>query len=222
MSAHQGRSSNASSRTGEATADGADAHQGSGLRASRRNAADQVGRSLRAWNGGDESHDEEQERQTQSAPARSNTALVMERLHRLVKRKPSERAEAEETTNVLRSPVSVSATSPADILPSKTSQGVERKNTQDWRRLRDLWDTTGCGDALSPANRALIAQGKVPLVDDAWIRYFPGDVSMKGQKISMHHIGGSPLTIPLPKDRHKDAHMPGGFRHNKGGPGMTG
>lgn len=35
----------------------------------------------------------------------------------------------------------------------------------------------------------------------------------------MHHVQGSPLTVPLPDTRHLDAHMPGGFRYNPSGPG---
>jgi len=29
---------------------------------------------------------------------------------------------------------------------------------------------------------------------------------------------GQTLTVPLPDTRHLDAHMPGGFRYNPGGP----
>ncbi len=42
-----------------------------------------------------------------------------------------------------------------------------------------------------------------------------------GAKISMHHTQGSPLTVPLPDTRHLNAHMPGGFRYNPGGPGSA-
>jgi filamentous hemagglutinin len=38
----------------------------------------------------------------------------------------------------------------------------------------------------------------------------------------MHHINGTKLTVPLPESRHLDAHMPGGYRYNPGGPGQTG
>jgi filamentous hemagglutinin len=103
-----------------------------------------------------------------------------------------------------------------------TRTGVERTNRQDWRKLVKSWDEAGYGDALSAENRRRIKDGTTPIVDDAWIEYFPGDVSLRGEKISMHHIGGSKLTVPHPKTRHKDAHTPGGFRKNPGGPGMTG
>ncbi len=42
-----------------------------------------------------------------------------------------------------------------------------------------------------------------------------------GERISPQHIGGLPVTVPLPATRHLDAHMPGGFRYNPGGPGAA-
>jgi filamentous hemagglutinin len=60
------------------------------------------------------------------------------------------------------------------------------------------------------------------VVDDAWVAYFPGDAGLMGERISIHHIGGGPIGVPLPYSRHLGAHMPGGFRYNPGGPGMTG
>ncbi|WP_367649399.1 hypothetical protein [Burkholderia paludis] len=99
---------------------------------------------------------------------------------------------------------------------------MKRNNPRDWRGLRDLWDETGNGDIPSPENKGKIAQGKTPIVDDAWISAFPGDESLRGEKIPMHHIGGSPVTIPLPESRNMDAHMHGGFRNNPGGPGACG
>lgn len=70
-------------------------------------------------------------------------------------------------------------------------------------------------------NRTAIAKGRTPKVDDAWIKVFPEDAGLKGERIPMHHIQGSPLTVPLPDTRHLDAHMPGGFRYNPGGPGSA-
>jgi HNH/Endo VII superfamily nuclease toxin with a HHH motif len=92
----------------------------------------------------------------------------------------------------------------------------------DWRRTRDLWDRVGIGDILSDANRARIAAGRTPVVDEAWVRHVPGDKALIGEKIPMHHVGGSPITVPLPASRHIDAHMPGGYRYNPGGPGASG
>ena len=103
-----------------------------------------------------------------------------------------------------------------------TRQGVKRQNAAEWRKLRDLWDETGYEDILSDANRKLIAQGKTPIVDEQWIKHFPGDEVLKGEKIPMHHIQGGKISVPLPESRHLDAHKPGGYRHNPGGPGTSG
>ena len=93
-----------------------------------------------------------------------------------------------------------------------TRTGVTRNNPADWRRTRDVWDQAGMGDILSPANRQAIARGRTPVVDDEWVSWFPGDSAMLGQRIPMHHIGGGPMTVPLPAARQLDAHMPGGFK----------
>ena len=103
-----------------------------------------------------------------------------------------------------------------------TRTGHKRNNPADWREIRDSWDAAGYGDALSEQNRAHIARGRAPIVDEAWIRYFPGDASLFGETISIHHIRGSRLNVPLPFTRHKDAHSPEGTKKNSGGPGMTG
>lgn len=108
---------------------------------------------------------------------------------------------------------------PGPIVSSgMTRTGVVRTNAADWRALRDNWDDLGYGQILSTENRAAIAKGRTPKVDDAWVKVFPEDAGLKGERISMHHIQGSPLTVPLPDTRHLDAHMPGGFRYNPGGP----
>jgi len=111
---------------------------------------------------------------------------------------------------------------PAPVVTSGTTwTGVVRTNAADWRVLRDNWDDLGYGQILSTENRAAIAKGKTPKVDDAWVKVFPEDAGLKGERIPMHHVQGSPLTVPLPDTRHLDAHMPGGFRYNPGGPGSA-
>jgi RHS repeat-associated protein len=113
-----------------------------------------------------------------------------------------------------------------DIVASgKTNAGLERNNPAAWREFRDMLDhldpQLGTSDILSPANRAKIAAGEVPTVDEAWIRHFPGDAPLFGEKITIHHVGGL-LEVPLPATRHYDAHMPGGYRYNRGGAGGSG
>jgi filamentous hemagglutinin len=97
--------------------------------------------------------------------------------------------------------------------------GIVRSNQTDWREWRDLWDEIGEGNILSSANRDLIAIGRNPVVDDAWIAAFPGQAAYVGEQISIHHIVGSPINVPLPRSLHRAAHQPGGFRWNPGGPG---
>ncbi|QHE99007.1 DUF637 domain-containing protein [Pseudomonas cannabina] len=107
------------------------------------------------------------------------------------------------------------------VTSGATRTGVVRTNAADWRALRDNWDDLGYGQILSTENRAAIAKGRTPKVDEPWINAFPEDAGLKGERIPMHHVQGSPLTVPLPDTRHLDAHMPGGFRYNPGGPGSA-
>jgi len=100
-----------------------------------------------------------------------------------------------------------------------TRRGIQRRNPSDWRALRDSWDDLGYGNALSKSNRSLIARSRTPTVDDAWVEVFPEDAGLLGEQVRMHHVGGYPITVPLAETRHLDAHMPGGYRFNEGGPG---
>jgi filamentous hemagglutinin len=102
-------------------------------------------------------------------------------------------------------------------MASRTRAGILRTNAADWRVTRDLWDSLGYGDVLSQTNRAAIAKGLTPTVDDAWLSYFPEHAPYLGELITMHHVQGLPLTIPAPASLHLDSHMPGGFRYNSGG-----
>lgn len=106
--------------------------------------------------------------------------------------------------------------------PQNTTRfGILRTNRSDWRELISFWDDLGYGEILSSENRLAIARGKTPRVDNDWIAAFPEDAGLIGERIPMHHIGGQSVTIPLPDTRHRDAHMPGGYRYNPGGPGSA-
>ncbi|MEM6791112.1 MAG: RHS repeat-associated core domain-containing protein [Myxococcota bacterium] len=100
-----------------------------------------------------------------------------------------------------------------------TRTGVRRNNPRDWRFWRDVGKSTGV-DALSPSNLKRIAKKRVPVVDEQWLKWFPGD--RLGEKISIHHVAGTRFNLPLRKTNHLDAHMPGGFKLNPGGPGKSG
>lgn len=102
---------------------------------------------------------------------------------------------------------------------SVTRLGFTRSNPKAWRDLVELWDNVGYGEAISGANRSFIARGIAPRVDADWIKWFPEDAGLLGERVTMHHIGGSGVTVPLSTTRHLNAHMPGGYRYNPGGPG---
>lgn len=105
---------------------------------------------------------------------------------------------------------------------SRTREGVRRHPGSGWRRLRDIWDKVGVGEIISSENRSRLSHDLSPRVDDAWILWFPGDEPFRGERIELHHVQGSPIVIPLPASRHREAHMPGGPRRNPGGPGRSG
>lgn len=72
---------------------------------------------------------------------------------------------------------------PGPIISSgMTRTGVVRTNATDWRALRDNWDDLGYGQILSTENRAAIAKGRTPKVDDAWVKVFPEDAGLKGEE----------------------------------------
>jgi hypothetical protein len=120
----------------------------------------------------------------------------------------------------LESELSGTPAAEGDTAAANTTRlGVERNNPGAWRAFRNLMDASGYEDMLSADNRSLIARGRVPIVDDAWIKFFPEDAGLAGETISMHHIQGYGITVPLAATRHLDAHMPGGYRYNPGGPG---
>jgi hypothetical protein len=121
-------------------------------------------------------------------------------------------------------------TSPAaiPIIPANTrgksnltKGGLARTASKDWREYRGVFDATGYGGALSAKNRELIAKGRVPIVDEAWVEYHPEDAGLIGEEIQIHHVDGLLPRVPLPYTRHMDAHRPGGPRWNRGGPGSA-
>jgi filamentous hemagglutinin len=85
----------------------------------------------------------------------------------------------------------------------------------------NTWDESGYGHIMSDANRAAIRARRSPVVDEAWIKAFPEDAGLAGERIIIAHIGGYPFVVPLPHSRHMDSHFPGGTRYNHGGPGSA-
>lgn len=103
---------------------------------------------------------------------------------------------------------------------NRTRRGVRRTTNEDWVRTREVWDQAGIGEILSASNRWKIDNDLSPVVDSAWIRWFPEHAGQKGETIVMHHVDGNRITVPLPTTRHNEAHQPGGTRYNPGGPGV--
>jgi hypothetical protein len=114
------------------------------------------------------------------------------------------------------------ATSVAPVRRSnRTRFGVKRDSNADWRTFRQQWDEVGYGETLSATNRSKIDDGLAPVVDETWVKYFPEDAGLLGQKIEVHHIDGLAIRLPWPHTRHMDAHRPRGPRWNHGGPGSA-
>jgi len=78
-----------------------------------------------------------------------------------------------------------------------TLNGGIRNSKQFWRRWSDTY-----GDTLSPANRADVADGLSPVVDDAWIKHFPEHAPFKGETLIHHHLDYGRPAIPVPKTVH--------------------
>lgn len=103
-----------------------------------------------------------------------------------------------------------------------TRGGIHRTKETDWRAYRDLWDDLGYGDMLSPANRALIARGRSPIVDEAWIKFNPEDAGLAGEIIEIHHVANLLPRVPWPETRHRDLHREdGGTNKGPAGPGSA-
>jgi hypothetical protein len=82
----------------------------------------------------------------------------------------------------------------------KGSNRMGYKRSAPWffRRFRDANP-----HAISPANRAHINKGRVPVVDETWAKAFPDHAGYKGQKLVHHHTGHGGTTVPLPQDLHE-------------------
>jgi hypothetical protein len=57
-------------------------------------------------------------------------------------------------------------------------------------------------DLFSPANRALIAGGRAPRVDETWVRGIPEHASFLGEKLIHHHVLQGPQAVPIPEAIH--------------------
>jgi hypothetical protein len=58
------------------------------------------------------------------------------------------------------------------------------------------------GTRLSPANRALIAAGRSPVVDATWVHNYPQHAGYLGEPLEHHHVGQGARAVPLPETLH--------------------
>ena len=97
-----------------------------------------------------------------------------------------------------------------------TRLGVPRDNVGAWRDMLSVWDEAGYGDMVSETNRGRLNNGQIPVVDEAWVAYFPEHAADMGKHITPHHVGGLPFLVFLSRSEHLAIHYPGGFRWNPG------
>jgi hypothetical protein len=80
---------------------------------------------------------------------------------------------------------------------SHSMLGFLRNSKYFWERFQSTF-----GDRLSPQNRARIASGESPVVDDLWVKSYPQHAGYLGEILEHHHIGQGPRAVPLPETLH--------------------
>ena len=66
-----------------------------------------------------------------------------------------------------------------------------------WQRFQSLYP-----QEVSPTNRALIASGASPIVDQTWLSFHPEHGSYAGQTLEHHHVGQGSWAVPIPEGLH--------------------
>ena len=75
--------------------------------------------------------------------------------------------------------------------------GYLRDPVYFWQRFQSLYP-----QEVSPANRALIASGASPIVDQTWLSFHPEHGAYAGQTLEHHHVGQGSWAVPIPEDLH--------------------
>jgi hypothetical protein len=83
-----------------------------------------------------------------------------------------------------------------------TKAGALRDKVQFWRHFREKYDTV-FPEIWSETNLIKLKEGKAPIVDDAWLKYFPEHAKYVKDKIEHHHINHGNIAIPFPKTMHR-------------------
>lgn len=80
---------------------------------------------------------------------------------------------------------------------SSSELGYLRDAPSFWRSFQNAYPAQ-----LSPANRALIAGGRSPVVDAVWVQFHPGHAGYVGDVLEHHHVGQGSRAVPLPSRLH--------------------
>jgi hypothetical protein len=75
--------------------------------------------------------------------------------------------------------------------------GYRRDSNYFWNEYEARWP-----EQLSPANRALIASDRAPIVDATWLLYHPQHAAYAGDTLEHHHVGQGPRCVPIPEGLH--------------------
>ncbi|WP_394903570.1 hypothetical protein [Clostridium butyricum] len=78
-------------------------------------------------------------------------------------------------------------------------------NSQGWKRdSKYFFKNLQCKhpEIFSKKNTIRIKNGKVPTVDEKFIKYFPQYNNNKGEILRHHHIGGGGQAMPIPDTLH--------------------
>jgi RHS repeat-associated protein len=84
----------------------------------------------------------------------------------------------------------------------RTAGGFPRNAKWFWREYLKQHPET-----ISPSNRALIEKGRSPIVDEQWVKHYPGHALAEGDKLIHHHVEQGPWASPLPQSFHSIFHQ---------------
>ena len=84
-------------------------------------------------------------------------------------------------------------------------EGMKGTNSQGWKRNAKYFFTELSRthpELFSSANMRRISRGKIPKVDEQFLKYFPQYNDYMGEVLRHHHIGGGGQAMPVPDSLH--------------------
>ena len=84
-------------------------------------------------------------------------------------------------------------------------EGMKGTNSQGWKRNANYFFTELSRthpELFSSANMRRISRGKIPIVDEQFLKYFPQYNDYMGEVLRHHHIGGGGQAMPVPDSLH--------------------